>query len=125
VDASDILLMIFSGFLGFGIPILFWIGTLVFGIVMLRRGGARPERFFIAGSALNILATILRIPVLYLPIWLHVRDYDADTMESINFGTGLFINIIFALGVMCLLYAFWLKFNRNRTEQAVSVETES
>jgi ABC-type Fe3+-siderophore transport system permease subunit len=125
VDASDILLMIFSRFLGFGIPILFWIGTLVFGIVMLRRGGARPERFFIAGSALNILATILRIPVLYLPIWLHVRDYDADTMESINFGTGLFINIIFALGVMCLLYAFWLKFNRNRTEQAVSTKAES
>ena len=125
MDAGDILLMIFSGFLSYGIPVIFWIGSLVFGIVMLRRGGGRPERFFITGSALNILATILRIPVLYLPFWLHIRDYDIDTMESVNLGVGLVINTIFALGVMCLIYAFWLKFNRNRTEQAVSAETES
>jgi hypothetical protein len=125
VDAGDIIQAIFFGFLGFGIPVLFWIGTLVFGIVMLKRGGGRPERFFIAGSALNILATLLRIPVLYLPFWLHIRDYDIDTLESVNFGVGLFINIIFALGVICILYAFWLKFKSNRTEQAVSAETES
>ena len=125
MDAGDILQMIFFGFLSHGIPMLFWIGTLVFGMVMLRRGGGKPERFFITGSALNILGTILRIPAMYLPIWLHVRDYDIDTMKYITFGVELFINTISALGVICLIYAFWLKFNRNRTKQAVSTEAES
>ena len=69
MDAGDILQMMFFGFLGFGIPILFWIGTLIFGIVMLRRGGGKPERFFITGAALNILGTVLRIPAIYFPIW--------------------------------------------------------
>jgi hypothetical protein len=125
VDAGDILQMIFFGFLGHGVPVLFWIGTLIFGIVMLRRGGGKPERFFITGSILNILATMLRIPVIYLPVWLHAIDYGSDTMSFITFGTGLFIDIIFALGLMSLLYAFWLKFNNSRIERSVSAETES
>ena len=120
---EDILLSIYSMFLGFGIPTLFWIGTLIFGIVMLRRGGGRPERFFITGSALNILGTILRIPVVHLS-WLLIRDYGSDTMKSISFGVGLFIDIISAVGVICLIYAFWLKFNSHRTKQSVSAETE-
>jgi len=124
VDAGDILQIIFFGFLGFGIPILFWIGTLIFGIVMLRRGGGKAERFFITGSALNILGTILRIPLNFVPYWLLVRDHDVDTMKSISFGVGLFIDIIAAAGVICLIYAFWLKFNSHRTKQSVSAEAE-
>ena len=125
VDAGDVLMMIFSGFIGFGIPILFWLGTLVFGIVMLRRGGGRPERFFITGAALSLFGMLLRIPIVYHPIWLHDRDYGRDTMSSIIFGAGLFINIISALGVMGFIYAFWLKFKNRQTEPVVPTEAES
>ena len=125
MDAGDILMMIFFGFLGYGIPVLFWIGTLVFGIVMLRRGGGKPERFFITGAALSLFSTLLRIPTVYFPIWLHDRDYGSDAMSSITLWIGLLINIISALGVMGLIYAFWLKFTNRRSEQAVSTEAES
>lgn len=123
MDAGDILMIIISGFLGYGIPIIFWIVTLIFGIVMLRRGGGKPERFFIFGAALNILGTLLRILIIYLP-WLYDREYGSDSMRSITFLIGLLINVISALGVMSLLYAFWLKFNGRSTEQTVSAETE-
>lgn len=124
MDAGDILQMIFFGFLGFGIPVFFWIGTLIFGIVMLRRGGGKPERFFITGASLNILGTILRILGIYFPVWFHIKDYGSDTMKSITFGTGLVIDIISALGVICLLYAFWLKFINHRNNQSFSGEAE-
>ncbi|UCC16183.1 MAG: hypothetical protein JSU58_07360, partial [Dehalococcoidales bacterium] len=70
MDAGDILQMIFFGFLGYGVPVLFWIGTLIFGIVMLRRGGGKAERFFIAGAAISLLGTLLRMPQTYAPFWL-------------------------------------------------------
>jgi hypothetical protein len=118
-------MMIFSGFLGFGIPILFWIGTIIFGSIMLRRGGGRPERFFITGAALNTLGTLLRIPIVYLPFWISSRSTGIDIMRNINFGVGLAVNIISAVGVICLIYAFWLKFNSQKSENPVSVEVES
>ena len=125
MDTGDVLMMIFSGFLGYGIPILFWIGTIIFGRGMLRRGGGRPERFFITGAALNALGTLLRIPIVYLPFWISSRSTGIDTMRNINFGVGLAINIISAVGVICLIYAFWLKFNGRKSEKPVSVEVES
>jgi hypothetical protein len=118
-------MMIFSGFLGFGIPILFWIGTIIFGSIMLRRGGGRPERFFITGAALNILGTILRIPLNYLFGWLHHGDLEESMIESVTFSAGLVVNVIGAAGILCLIYAFWLKFNDRKSEKPVSVEVES
>jgi len=120
VDAGDIIQAVFFGFLSHGIPVLFWIGTLIFGIVMLRRGGGRPERFFIAGAVLHILGTLIRIPIVYLPFWISSRSSGIDSMRNINFGAGLAINITSAAGVICLIYAFWLKFKRQRAEQSVS-----
>ena len=125
MDTGDVLMMIFSGFLGFGIPILFWIGTIIFGSIMLRRGGGRPERFFITGAALNTLGTLLRIPIVYLPFWISSRSTGVNTIRNINFGVGLAVNIISAVGVICLIYAFWLKFNSHKSENPVSVEVES
>ena len=124
MDTGDIIQGTFFLFLGFGIPTLFWLGTLVFGIVMLRRGGGKPERFFITGAALSLFGMLLRILIIYLP-WLYNRDYGSDTMSSITFWVGLCINIISALGVMGLVYAFWLKFKNRQIEQAVSTEAES
>lgn len=125
MDAGDIIQMIFFGFLTYGIPIIFWIGTIIFGSIMLRRGGGRPERFFITGATLNLLGTLLRIPVIYFPIWLHDMDYGNDTFKLITFSAGLFTNIVAAVGIMCLIYAFWLKFNSQKSENPVSIEVES
>ncbi|HEY94654.1 MAG TPA: hypothetical protein G4O15_06910 [Dehalococcoidia bacterium] len=125
MDAGDILQMIFFGFLSYGIPVLFWIGTLIFGIVKLRRGGGKAERFFITGAALNILGTLLRIPIVYLPFRMSSRSSGIDTMRNITFGVGLAVDIVSAAGVICMIYAFWLKFKNKRVEQTVLAESES
>ena len=125
MDTGDVLMMIFSGFLGYGIPLLFWIGTLVFGVIMLRRGGGRPEGIFITGAGLNILGTLLRILTMYLPIWLSVSHSDIDNYRNISFTAGLVIDVIGAAGILCLIYAFWLKFNGQKSEKPVSGEAES
>ena len=124
MDADDILMMIFTGFLGFGIPILFWIGTLIFGIVMQKRGGGKPERVFITGAVVSLLGTLLRIPLTYLTLWLYQPDMERSTLESISSGVGLFVNSIASAGVIILIYSFWLKFNGRRVENAVPAETE-
>jgi hypothetical protein len=91
----------------------------------LRRGGGKAERFFITGAALNILGTLIRIPVIHLPYWISFRSSGIDTMRNINFGVGLAVDVVSAAGIICIIYAFWLKFNRNRIDQVVSAETES
>jgi ABC-type Fe3+-siderophore transport system permease subunit len=121
MDASDIIQLIFFGLLGFGIPVFFWIGALIFGTIMLRRGGGKPERIFITGAAMNILGTVLRILVVYLPTWLSIKYSSIDTIRSVNFIGGLVIDIVGAVGIFCLLYSFWLKFNIHTSDKPVSV----
>ena len=124
MDAGDILQLVFFGFLSHGVPVFFWIGTLIFGIVMLRRGGGKPERIFITGAVVSLLGTLLRIPLTYLTLWLYQPDMERSTLESISSGVGLFVNIIASAGVIILIYSFWLKFNDRRVENAVPAETE-
>jgi hypothetical protein len=124
MDSVDILTLLLAGFIGYGIPLLFWIGTLIFGIVMLKRGGRKPERFFIAGAALGILVNVLKIPVVFVPSLTLGQGVSVDDYQVIYSGIGLVFNIISAVGIICLIYAFWLKFNGHKSDSAVYPETD-
>ena len=95
--------------------LLFWIAVLVFGIVMLRRGGGRAERFFIAGAGVKILGNLLNIPRFATALWIiPERPVSSSDVTAILSVYDIFVEIIGMAGILLLVYAFWVKFNEKR-----------
>ncbi|MFC2070192.1 hypothetical protein ACFLTB_03345 [Chloroflexota bacterium] len=122
MEFSDYFTVILWQLLFNAIPIVFWIAVIVFAAVMLRRGGGRAERFLIAGGSLNIAATLLRIPMVVFVPWLIRLDYTIDYIATVNTSIGICLDIISMAGVICLIYAFWVKFNARKYIPAASEE---
>ncbi len=90
--------------------LVFWIAVIVFIIVMLRRGGGKAERFLVAGAGIEITGNLLRIPTGAIVPWLLHKGYSITYISSITTGCGIFLNVISMAGIICLIYAFWVKF---------------
>jgi hypothetical protein len=96
--------------------LIFWIAVLIFAIVMLRRGGGRAERFFIAGASVKILGTLLGVLRFGIALWIIPgRPIPADDIVTIVSGYDLFIRVIGMAGLLLLFYAFWLKYKETKT----------
>ncbi len=93
-----------------------WIAVIVFGAVMLRRGGGRAERFLIAGGSVKLLCNLLIIPTIFITPWLLHQGYTSDYISTINTGYGVFRDIVSMAGILCLAYAFWVKFKTREAE---------
>ena len=115
----------FSLWLGYligGAPTLvFWIVVIIFIIVMLRRGGSRAEHFLLAGASLEITGTLLRIPTGAITPWLFHQGYSTTYISSVTTGCGIFLNVISMAGIICFIYAFWVKFNAGTSESTGSL----
>jgi hypothetical protein len=95
--------------------LVFWIAVIIFAAVWLRRGGGRAERFMIAGASIKIIGNLLSIPLSFLPLWLiDMGDFHVDAANSIVMGCGIFLNAVSMAGIICLVYAFWVKFTETR-----------
>ncbi len=98
-----------------------WIAVIIFGIVMLKRGGGRAERFLIAGGSIKLLGNLLIVPSFMIMSWLLRMDYSVEYANTVNTGYGIFRNIVSMAGIICLIYAFWVKFNTRNTEPVASL----
>jgi len=96
--------------------LVFWIAVIIFFIVMLRRGGGRAERFLIAGAGINIIGNLIRIPMGAIAPWLFHEGYSITYISSVTLGSGIFLNVISMAGIICLIYAFWVKFKARTSE---------
>ena len=125
MELSHIFTILLAGLLGAALPLIFWIGVVIFGAVMLRRGGGRAERFLITGAGLHILTGLLRIPASLITAWFISGNHDRDLMHSVSLGYGIFIDVIGMAGIICLIYAFWVKFSMRGSVPAESVSEDS
>ena len=106
---------IIGGLLSSAPPLAGWIVAVVLAAIMLRRGGARAERFLLAGACLMLLASVLSVPTSALGVWLHtVRDMTSVQAASWLSIFGLIRGVINLAGIICLVYAFWVKFKSGK-----------
>ena len=112
---------ILVGLAGIGPALLLWIAVIVFAIIMLRRGGGRAERFLIAGAGIKITGNLLNIPMVFIVPWLVDRGYSPDYAISAASGCGIFLNVVGMAGIVCLVYAFWVKFKDRNIEATKEV----
>ena len=96
-----------------------WIIPLIAGLIMVKRGGEKPERFFLAGSAsmvLNHLVTMIGRIHTQLIIMGRLSS-DSNTTLAARIGTvnivySVFTSLLFLAGMVSLVYAFWLRFKK-------------
>jgi len=103
--------MFIGGLIGVVPALILWIAVITLATIMLRRGGGRAERFLIAGAGIKIISNLLSVPVAFIPLWLVDGGYSMDSAVSIASGCGIFLNVIGMAGIICLVYAFWVKFS--------------
>ncbi len=101
-----------------------WIAVIIFGAVKLKRGGGRAERFLIVGAGLKIIGNLLGAATVLIIPHLFNAGYIGDYFYSFQMTYGLFVNVIGMAGFICLIYAFWVKFQARKTEEKESPELE-
>jgi len=92
-----------------------WIVALIMASMIVKRGGSRAERFLLAGVLLMLIQCLLNIPVSALFVWLR----DITDMTNVEIASYLSIyniirDCIGLAGIVCLVYAFWVRFWRER-----------
>jgi hypothetical protein len=90
--------------------LLFWIAVIIFGAVMLGRGGGRAERFLIAGAVIKIVVNVLAIPSPVISSWFIGEGRETADIITFSKGYSIVLGIISMAGMVCLVYAFWCRF---------------
>ena len=101
--------------------LLFWTAVIILGAIMLGRGGGRAERFLIAGAGIKIIGNLISVPSSYFTFRLLAENFNTDSVITINQGIHIAANIVGMAGIICLVYAFWVKFKTVRCERTVSL----
>ena len=90
--------------------LIVWIAVIVLAAMLLRRRGGRAEKFLLAGAVVMLASSLLMIPGVIVVPYLVERG---TTMTDASFAArclNLLRGIISMAGIVCLSYAFWVKF---------------
>jgi len=93
-------------------PILVaWIVGIVFAARMLKRGGGKAERLLLIGCCLMLTESLVSPFSKMLIPWL--IDEQSMSFQRVGFIMSIAnipLAIISLAGIVCLVYAFWMKF---------------
>jgi len=91
-------------------PILVaWLVGIVLAVRMVRRGGGKAEHLLLIGCSLMFVAQIIRPFLTALTLWL-VHEQGMTRAGASGLALSLPISILSMAGIICLIYAFWVKF---------------
>lgn len=92
------------------IPIfLAWLVGIVLAVRMVRRGGGKAEKLLLIGCSLMFVAQIVNPFLRGLALWM-VHEQGMSRASASGLAFSLPIGILSMAGIVCLVYAFWLKF---------------
>ena len=113
-----------AGLVGVAPNLAFWIAVIVLAGIMLRRGGGRAERFVITAAGLKLLSNLLNIPAAAIVPWLISGGASMEYASSMASAFAIAHSVVSAAGVICLVYAFWVKFRARNMTTAESINKE-
>jgi hypothetical protein len=94
--------------------LLAWLVGIVFGVRMIRHGGGKAEKLFLTGCSLMLLRQLAN-PFLLGLVWWLVHERGMSAALASGLAASLPMGVTGLAAVVCLIYAFWLKFRiRNR-----------
>lgn len=114
-----------GGLVGVAPNLAGWVAVIVLAAIMLRRGGGRAERFIIAGAGLKLLNSLLNIPAAAIVPWLIGGGNSIDYVNSVASAFGILRGVVSMAGIICLVYAFWVKFRARNIEAVEPINKEA
>ena len=97
-----------------------WGVGIVLAVLMVRRGGGKAEKLLLAGCSLMFTTQLARPLLSEFVHWLMFERGMSNI--AIAQTMGLAINLPFSIlaiaGLVCLVYAFWVRFRSGRQEPA-------
>jgi hypothetical protein len=114
MEISEILTTLLLQLAFRALPIIFWIAIIIFSVTMRRRGGGRAEMLLIIGAGINLAGTILSAVMVVLVPCISFDNRSVDFINTIFTSVRIALNIINMVGIICIIYAFWVKFNSRK-----------
>ena len=97
-------------------PILVaWLVGVVLAVRMVRRGG-KAEHLLLIGCSLMFVAQIVRPFLTALALWL-VHEHEMTRVSSIGLIFSLPTSIMNMAGIICLMFAFWIRWKTKAITQ--------
>ena len=98
--------------------LLVWLAGIVLAVLMVRRGGGKPEKLFLAGCSSMFASRLVSSLMTGFVRWMWEQDMFTVTIGQ-AMGWASLTTIILSLGgVVCLVWAFWIRFWTKRREAA-------
>ena len=92
--------------------LLAWLVAIVFAVVMVRRNGGKPEKLLVAGCSLMLFNQLVMPFLGGLARWM---VYEQETsIAALGYIVSLPSGILSMAGIICLVYAFWVKFKTDK-----------
>ena len=82
----------------------------------MQRGGGRAESFLIVGAGLGIVSNVVNALMVGIRTWLFSIGQNIPVVTNYQ----MFLNIVSMAGILCLIYAFWVKFKECNIKEEVS-----
>jgi hypothetical protein len=92
-----------------------WAVGIVLAVIMVRRGGGKVEKLLLAGCSLMFVAK-LASPFLHELVYNLASQQDMSNLakaQTMGWAT-LPLSILSLAGLVCLVWAFWVRFWRKR-----------
>jgi len=103
-----------GGLVGVAPNLAGWVVVIILAAILLRRGGARAERFIVAGAGLKLLSNLLNVPAAAIVPWLVQGGATITDASSAAFIYEIVRGVVGMAGIICLVYAFWVKFKAGK-----------
>ena len=91
--------------------ILVWSFGIALAIIMLRRGGGKPETLLLIGCSLFLLASLSSLIINTVVHTINKLEISAMTYGWIM---SLTIGLLSLIGFICLVWGFWIKFRKKK-----------
>ena len=93
--------------------LLAWLVAIVFAVVMVRRSGGKAEKLLLAGCSLMFFNQLVMPFLGGLARWMVYEQ--EKPVAALGYVVSLPTAILGMAGIMCLVYAFWVKFKTNNS----------
>jgi hypothetical protein len=112
MELKDGLFLILPGM----VQLIAWAVPAVFGVIMVKHGGLKPERLFLTGSLVMVfdqLVAIIRTVHTNIIILSGVGLGTPENISAVNNTYFIINSLLFLAGMVLLVFAFWLKFKKH------------
>jgi len=99
-----------AGLINAAPSLIVWIAAIVLAAVLLRRRGGRAEKFLLAGTGVMLVNSLLIIPGVAVVPYLVGGGATMTDASSAAWSLNLLRGVVGMAGIICLVYAFWMKF---------------